>query len=110
MLKGLGDLGKMGGVIKQAMEMKGRIEELKGKLGDMHIETSVGGGMITIVMNGNMEVVSCKIDPMIIDAEDSETLEGLVAAAINSSVSKVQEMVKGKMTELTGGVDIPGMI
>ncbi|HDP35932.1 MAG TPA: YbaB/EbfC family nucleoid-associated protein [Candidatus Hydrogenedentes bacterium] len=110
MLKGLGDLGKMGGIIKQAMEMKTRIDELKEKLGDMRIETSVGGDMVSIVMNGNMEVVSIKISPSIIDANDPETLEGLVTAAVNASVSKVQEMVKKKMTELTGGVDIPGMI
>ncbi len=110
MLKGLGDLGKMGGILKQAMEMKGRIEELKENLGAMHVETSVGGDMVTIVMNGNMEVVSLKIDPSIIDTEDPETLEGMVAAAVNASVSKVQEMVKDKMTELTGGVDIPGIV
>ena len=110
MLKGLGDLGKMGGILKQAMEMKGRIEELKENLGEMHVESSVGGDMVTIVMNGNMEVVSLKIDPALIDAEDPETLEGMVAAAVNASISKVQEMVKGKMTELTGGVDIPGIV
>lgn len=109
MLKGIGDLGKMGGIIKQAMEMKERIDELKGKLGDMHTETSVGGDLVTVVMNGNMEIVSLKIDPSVIDAEDPDTLEGLVAAAVNASISKVQEMVKGKMTELTGGVDVPGM-
>lgn len=110
MLKGLGDLGKMGGIIKQAMEMKTRIEELKEKLGDMQMETSVGGDLVTVVMNGNMEIVSIKIDPSVIDADDPDTLEGLVAAAVNASISKVQEMVKGKMTELTGGVDVPGMI
>lgn len=110
MLKGLGDLGKMGGIIKQAMEMKERIDELKGQLGDIHTETSVGGDLVTVVMNGNMEIVSIKIDPSVIDAEDPDTLEGLVAAAVNASIAKVQEMVKGKMTELTGGVDLPGMI
>jgi len=110
MLKGLGDLGKMGGIIKQAMEMKTRIEELKEKLGDMHVETAVGGDLVKVVMNGNMEIVSIKIDPSVIDANDPDTLEGLVAAAVNASIAKVQEMVKGKMTELTGGVDLPGMI
>lgn len=110
MLKGLGDLGKMGGIIKQAMEMKARIEELKEKLGDMTVETAVGGDMVRIVMNGRMEVVSLKIAPAVIDAEDPESLEGLVAAAVNAAIARVQEMVKEKMTELTGGVDIPGMI
>jgi len=110
MLKGLGDLGKMGGIIKQAMEMKTRIEELKEKLGDMHVESAVGGDLVKIVMNGRIEIISIKIDPSVIDANDPDTLEGLIAAAVNAAVSKVQEMVKGKMTELTGGVDIPGMI
>lgn len=110
MLKGLGDLGKMGGILKQAMEMKGRIEELKGQLGDFRVEASVGGGMVTIVMNGNMEAVSITIDPELINRDDPETLEGMVCAAINAGVSKTQELVKSKMTELTGGVDLPGMV
>ncbi len=110
MLKGLGDLGKMGGILKQAVAMKERIEELKEKLGDMHVESSVGGDMVTVVMNGKLEVVSLKIAPAVIDPDDPESLEGLVAAAMNASIIKVQEMVKEKMTELTGGVDIPGMM
>lgn len=110
MLKGLGDLGKMGGILKQAMEMKGRIEELKSQLGEYRIETEVGGGMVAIVMNGNMEALSIKIDPELINAEDPEMLESMVCAAVNAGVSKVQEMVKAKMTDLTGGVEIPGMV
>lgn len=110
MLKGLGDLGKMGGILKQAMEMKGRIEALKGQLGDFRVEASVGGGMVTITMNGNMEALSIKIDPELIDSDDPEMLEGMICAAVNAGVAKTQELVKSKMTELTGGVDIPGMI
>ncbi len=110
MLKGLGDLGKMGGILKQAMEMKGRIEELKGKLGEYRVETEVGGGMVAIVLNGNMEVISIKIDPELINPDDPEMLESMICAAVNAGVSKVQELVKAKMTELTGGVDIPGMV
>ncbi len=110
MLKGLGDLGKMGGIIKQAMEMKGRIEELKGQLGDERVEASVGGGMVSIVMNGNMEAISIAIDPELIKSDDPEMLEGMVCAAINAGIVKVQDMVKSKMTALTGGIDIPGLL
>ena len=49
MLKGLGDLGKMGGMLKQAMEMKSKIEEVKESLGDEQVEASAGGGMVQVI-------------------------------------------------------------
>mgnify|MGYP003656735331 CR=1 FL=1 len=109
MLKGLGDLGKMGGMLKQAMEMKGRMEELKEQLADERIEADSGGGMVRIVMNGKMELLSIKIEPDIINAEEAEVLETLVQAAINEGTRKAQEMVKAKMSEMAGGLDIPGL-
>lgn len=108
MLKGLGDLGKMGGILKQAMEMKNRIEELKGKLVDERVEFSVAGE-VSVVMNGNMELVSLNINPDLLKNEDLETIEGVICAAVNGAVEKTREMVKTKMTELTGNVDIPGL-
>lgn len=108
-LKGLSDLGKMGGMLKQAMEMKGRMEELKEQLADERIEAESGGGMVRIVMNGKMELISIKIEPDIINADEAEVLETLVQAAINEGSRKAQEMVKAKMTEMAGGLDIPGL-
>ena len=107
--KGLGNLGQMGGLMKQAMEMKGKIEELKESLGDEQVEATVGGGMVTVVMNGRFEVLSVKIDPDIIDKEDPEMLETMVQAAMNEGVHKTQQMLKDKMGDLTGGIDIPGL-
>lgn len=109
MLKGLGDLGKMGGLLKQAMEMKSRIEELKEKLGDERVEFSVAGE-VSVVVNGNMEIVSLNINPGLLKSEDAETIEGVIAAAVNGALEKAREMVKSKMTELTGNVDIPGIV
>lgn len=108
MLKGLGDLSKMGGLIKQAMEMKGRIDELKGKLGDERVEFSVAGE-VSVVMNGNMEIISLNINPDLLKSEDLETIEGIIAAAVNGAIEKTREMVKTKMSELAGNVDIPGI-
>jgi len=104
--KGLGDLG---GLMKQAMQMKGKMEALKEQLADETIEASSGGGMVTIAVNGKMEVLSVKIDPEIIDKDQPEMLETLVQAAMNEVIQKAQELIKRKMTELTGGVDIPGL-
>lgn len=108
MLKGLGDLGKMGSILKQAMEMKGRIEELKNKLADERVEFSVAGE-VSVVVNGNMELLSLKINPDLLKNEDMDTIEGMLCAAVNGAMAKTREMVKTKMTELTGNVDIPGL-
>ena len=109
MLKGLGNLANLQGLVKQAMEVKGKMEELKEQLGDEQVEASAGGGMVTVVMTGKFEVVSLRIDPEIIDKDDPEMMETLVRAAVNEAIRNVQEVVKGKMKELTGGIDVPGL-
>jgi len=96
-------------MLKQAMEVKQRIESLKEQLADETIEASAGGGMVTVVMNGKFEIVSMAIDPEIVDPNDTEMLETMVRAGVNEAVRKVQELVQGKMKELTGGIDIPGL-
>ena len=107
--KGLGGLGDMAGMMQKAMQMKSRMEEMKEKLADETIEAQAGGGMVKVVMNGKMQVVSVAIDPEIIDKEDPAMLETLVQAAVNEGVEKVQELLKSKMAEVTGGIDIPGL-
>ena len=109
MLKGLGNLANLQGILKQAMEVKGKMDELKEQLGDEQVEASTGGGMVTVVMTGKFEVVSLKIDPEIIDKDDPEMMETLVRAAVNEAIRNVQEVVKAKMKELTGGIDVPGL-
>jgi len=107
--KGLGQLGNLQNMLQQARNMKENIEELKEKLADERVEASAGGGMVNVTMNGKFEIVDVKIDPEVINKDDPEMLETLVRAAMNDAVRKVQELVKAKMTELTGGIDIPGL-
>ena len=96
-------------MLKQAMDVKNKMEAIKESLGDERIEASAGGGMVTAVVNGRFELVSLHIEPDIIDPAEPEMLETLVRAAINEAVRQAQDMVKAKMTELTGGIDIPGL-
>ena len=107
--KGLGNLGNLGGMVKHALELKGKMEELKESLAGEQVEASAGGGMVSVVMNGKMELITLSIDPEVIDAGDREVLETLVKAAVNEASRNAQELVKEKMTELTGGLDIPGL-
>ncbi len=107
--KGLGNLGNLPGMMKQAMEMKERMEQMKDQLADETVEATAGGGMVSVVMNGKFEVVSLSVDPEIIDPNDPEMLETMVRAGMNEAVHRVQELVQSKMKELTGGIDIPGL-
>ena len=107
--KALSNLGNLGSMMKSAMELKGKMEEVKEALAQERIEASSGGGMVEVVVNGKMELLSLKIDPEIIDKDDPETLETMVRAAINEGVRKAHERVQEKMTEVAGGMNIPGL-
>jgi nucleoid-associated protein EbfC len=108
--KGLGSLGNLSGMLKQAMELKGRIEELKEGLANETVNAAAGGGMVKVVMNGRFELLSLSIDPEVVESDDREMIETLVRAAVNEGVRKTQDLVRAKMTELTGGMDIPGLV
>lgn len=101
------DFGKL---LKQAQQMQAKMAEMQEKLAKQTVETSAGGGMVTVVMNGQHEVVSIKIDPEVVDPSDVEMLEDLIIAACNEARAKVDDMVKSEMSSLTGGFPIPGLL
>jgi hypothetical protein len=100
----------MGGMLKQALEMKQHIEELKDKLGEEQFEVTSGGGMVTVLISGKMEIRSIRIDPEIIHKDEQEMLETMVRAAINEAIARVRERMEGAMREIAGGLDIPGLV
>ncbi|MCC6796162.1 MAG: YbaB/EbfC family nucleoid-associated protein [Candidatus Hydrogenedentes bacterium] len=107
--KGLGNLGNLAGMMKQAMEMKGKMEAMKDSLANETVEASAGGGMVKVVVNGKCKVESITIDPEIVNREEAEMLETLIRAAVNEGVDRVQDLIRQKMSELTNGIDIPGL-
>lgn len=102
-------LGNLSGLVRQAMNMKSKIEELKETLAQESVTATAGGGMVTAVINGKFEVLSIKIEPDVLE-EGVEAVETLTRAAINEGVRQVQELVQAKMRELTGGMEIPGLL
>lgn len=107
--KGLGGLGDMAGLMKQAMEIRSNMDEIKEQLANEVVEADAGGGMVRVKFNGKLELLSLEIDPAIDTSEDREMLETLIAAAVNEGIRKTQDLLKNKMSELTGGMDIPGL-
>ena len=65
--------------------------------------------MVNIVMNGKQEVLTVRIDPEVVNREDIEMLQDLIAAAVNEAIRKSQEMMAEEMKKITGGLNIPGL-
>lgn len=101
--------GGMGNLMKQAQQMQQKLAKMQEELAQRTVEASVGGGMVTVMVNGKNEVLRIKIEPQAVDPEDIEMLEDLVMAGVNEALRKAQEMVSTEMSKLTGGMKIPGL-
>jgi len=102
-MKGVGNLQKM---LKQAKEMQERIQR---ETAEMRIEGSSGGGMVTVTLDGSKNLVSCRIDPEVVNKEDVEMLQDLIMAAFNDANTKVEEALSEKLGALGAGMKIPGL-
>ncbi len=100
---------KMNDLMKQAQQMQKRMLEIREELANRTVEATVGGGMVTAVVNGQQEVISLRITREVVDPEDTEMLEDLVVAAINEALQQSQELMSAEMSKLTGGLKIPGL-
>jgi nucleoid-associated protein EbfC len=94
--------GNMQNVMRQAQQMQ---EKLQQEIQQIRVEASAGGGMVTVHMDGQKNLLSVKIDPEV--ASDIEMLQDLVVAASNEAVKKVEEEIKGKMGGMLGGMGLP---
>jgi hypothetical protein len=91
-------------LMKQAQEMQTR---LQGELETLEVEAAVGGGMVTVTMNGHKQLLTVKIDREVLDPDDPEMVQDLVVAAVNEASRKVDEAVQGKIGGMAGG--LPGL-
>ncbi|MGB7604691.1 MAG: YbaB/EbfC family nucleoid-associated protein [Lutisporaceae bacterium] len=103
-----GGMGNMNNMIKQAQKMQKDMMKVQEELEQRQIETSAGGGAITVVVTGKKELISINIKPEVVDPEDVEMLQDLILAAVNEAIRKAEEMVSGEMSKLTGGLGLPG--
>ena len=104
--------GNMSKILKQAQDMQKQIEKMQNQLGDLIIEADSGGGMISVTVNGNQEVLELNINDEALK-EEKEVLEDLIISALNKAISKAKANSQEKMNSVTGGIasglKIPGM-
>lgn len=103
-----GGMGNMNNMIKQAQKMQKDMMKMQEELEQRQIESSAGGGAVTVVVTGKKELVSINIKPEVVDPDDVEMLQDLILAAVNEAIRKAEEMVSGEMSKLTGGLGLPG--
>ncbi|MEA2005885.1 MAG: YbaB/EbfC family nucleoid-associated protein [Acidobacteriota bacterium] len=102
-MKGIPNLQNM---LKTAKEMQ---EKLQKELAEMRVEGSSGGGMVSVILDGSKNLMSIKIDPEVVNSEDVEMLQDLIAAAFHDASMKVDEDVSQKLGALGPGFKIPGL-
>lgn len=98
-----------GKLMKQAQQMQAKMAQVQEDLKNETVESSAGGGMVKVVITGDLEIRSITIDPAAVDPEDVEMLQDMVAAAVNEAVRSAQELASQKMSAVTGGMNIPGL-
>jgi len=100
----------MFGSVKQLQQMQQRLVRAQEELANETVEASAGGGAVTVVMTGNQQVKSVKIDPAAADPNDVGMLEDLVLAAVNEAIAKSQELAAKRLGAITGNIRIPGLM
>jgi hypothetical protein len=102
-MKGLGDLNRM---LKSAKEMQ---ERLQRELAELRIEGSSGGGMVTVTLDGQKNLLGLKLDPEVVNRDDVDMLQDLILAAFRDAAAKVDAELSQKLGGLGAGLKIPGL-
>jgi DNA-binding YbaB/EbfC family protein len=103
----LGNLGNLAQLLRQAKDVQQKLGEVQRKLSAMTVEASAGGGMVTVVANGHQEILSVKIDPAAVNADEVELLEELVLAAVNAARKKAEALARDEMSGLAQRLGLP---
>ncbi len=99
----------MMGSVKQIQQMQQRLAKVQQDLANETVDVTAGGGVITVVITGDQQIKSIKIDPEAVDPSDVAMLEDLIVAAVNEAINKSQDLASRRMASITGNLRIPGM-
>ena len=109
MPQGMGQAQNMNQMIRQAQKMQDDMAAFQTEFEEKEFRSSVGGGAVEITMNGKRQVVSISIKPEVVDPEDVEMLQDLVASAVNEVLTTIETESTEGMQKITGGLNMPGI-
>ena len=93
-------------MMKQAQQMQ---EKLQKQMEATIVDATAGGGMVSVKMNGQKQLLSIQIDPEVFTSGDKDMLQDLIVAAVNEGIRKVDETMQSQLGSLAGGLKIPGL-
>ena len=97
-------------MLKQAQKMQEDMQQKQEELESCEYDVAVGGGVVSMKINGKKEILSVSISPEVVDPDDIETLEDLIVACVNEGIKKVEAVSQEEMSKITGSLGgLPGM-
>ncbi|MEX1142206.1 MAG: YbaB/EbfC family nucleoid-associated protein [Thermoleophilaceae bacterium] len=94
----------MNQMLRQVQQMQEDMAKAQEELKTETVEASAGGGMVTVKVSGELEILELRVDPQAVDPEDVELLQDMVQAAVNEAIRSAQELAANKMSAVTGGL------
>jgi DNA-binding YbaB/EbfC family protein len=95
------------GLMKQAAELKSKMEAMQAELDQIEVEGTSGGGLVTVKLSGKGEVKGVKIDDTLMQPSEKEILEDLIVAAYTDARRKAETLLQEKMQSIAGGLPLP---
>lgn len=96
-------------LMEVSQQMQRRMAEMQERLENESVTAQAGGGIVEVTTNGKGQVQKVKIDPGVVDPEDVEMLEDLIAAAASEAFRRAQDKMESEMRQAAGGLSLPGM-
>lgn len=96
-------------ILKEAKELASKLERTKEELLSKTVTATVGGGMVTVVANGQQQIISISVQKEVINPEEVELLQELLLSGVNEALRLSSELAATEMSKLTGGIKIPGL-
>ena len=107
MLKGLGQLGDMAKIMKQAQEMQDRMADVQARLDEIEVTGEAGAGLVRVTATAKGAVKRLAIDPSLFVPEEREMVEDLIVAAIRDAQARAMDAAQAEMGKLTEGLALP---
>ena len=112
--KGFGGSGmnqnkKVSGMMQQAQMMPQRMQQIQEEVEKKTVTATAGGGVVSVTVNGKKEIEEIVLKPEVVEPDDIETLQDLIMVAVNDAVKQADDMMTEGLSEITGGLNIPGL-
>jgi DNA-binding YbaB/EbfC family protein len=95
------------GLMKQAAELKSKVEAMQAELDRIEVEGTAGGGLVTVTLTAKSELKAIRLDPSLLKPDEAEIVEDLIVAAHGDARRKAETVMQQKMQSLTGGIPLP---